>query len=97
MSERIIWHTKPCSVSGHCLLIGPSTGSHELSVQMPIETAEFIVRACNSHEDLLAACERARNVMEQPAVINGLPDTFGDWITIVLAELETAIAKVKEN
>ena len=57
MSEHIIWHTKPCSVPGHCLLIGPPTDLHAFSVQMPIETAELIVRACNCHKTLLDACE----------------------------------------
>lgn len=57
MSKHVEWHTKPCSVPGHCLLIGPSVGRHELSLQMPIETAEYIVRACNSYDALIAACK----------------------------------------
>lgn len=62
-SEHAEFSTKPCSVLGHCLLIGPSTGRHELSLQMPIETAEYIVRAANNFESLLTAAEDMINVL----------------------------------
>ena len=51
--------------------------------------AAFIVRACNSHEALLAACEAARNELSgtpRPEAILGL-----------LPQLQAAIAAAKEG
>ncbi len=57
MSEHTEWYTKPCSIPGHCLLIGPSTGRHKLSLQMPIETAELIVKCCKAFPAMGKALE----------------------------------------
>ncbi len=57
--------------------------------------AQLILLVMNSHKDLLAACNRARNVMDQPAVIDNLPAPLGDWITMVVAELNAAINNTK--
>lgn len=45
--------------------------------------------------DLLAACERSQNLLEQIKGLNMLPDVFSDWITQVHKECEAAIAKAK--
>ncbi len=57
--------------------------------------AQLILLVMNSHKDLLAACNRARDVMDQPAVIDNLPAPLGDWITMVVAELNAAINNAK--
>lgn len=87
MSEKAEWHTKPCSVHGHCLLIGPSTGKHEFSLQMPTETAELIALACNSQPALLAACERHKKI-----VVEGYGNTVWD---ANYADMEAALALAK--
>ena len=96
MSEHIIWHTKPCSVPGHCLLIGPPTDLHEFSVQMPIETAELIVRACNEYHDLI---EQRKDLVDAG---NNALGVFVGYVEgsiggQAIKQLETAIAKTKEN
>ena len=37
------------------------------------ETAEFIVRACNSHDDLLAALQRIASIRKDFGSTNGMP------------------------
>ncbi len=98
MSEQVKWHTKPCSVHGHCLLIGPSTGRHELSLQMPIETAEYIVRACNAHksltrqrDELLEACEELMELADDGSASFDDPEPGGTY-----DKAQAAIAKAGE-
>ena len=64
MSKRIQFAINPCSIHGYCLLIDKKTGGDQLSLQMPIEIAEFIVLACNAHEDLLTACKKGWSEMQ---------------------------------
>lgn len=64
MSKRIQFAINPCSIHGYCLLIDKKTGGDQLSLQMPIEIAEFIVLACNAHEDLLTACKKGLSEMQ---------------------------------
>ena len=64
-----------------------------------LANAEFIVRACNSHDDLLAACEVAKRGYES-APRNTLGqdhDTGHYYRDEMISVLEAAIAKAKEQ
>lgn len=73
----------------------PSIASRGLPVVMPAENnAEFIVRACNAHEDLLAAAQNAVNVLAALAT-GQLKEVTPD--SPAIAQLRNAIAKAKGN
>ena len=74
--EHTKFSTKRCSIPGQCLLIGPSTSLRELSLQMPIETAKYIVLACNAHAGLVKACKAlvSSHGMHGPCNYNGCRD-----------------------
>lgn len=62
--EHSKFSTRPCSIPGYCLLVDKWTGGDKLSLQMPIEIAEYIVQACNLYKEFLDACELAINELD---------------------------------
>ncbi len=63
-------------------LLGDSTGP---------ANAEYIVRACNSHEDLLKACEKSWKLLQEVARMNIQP--FPTMAVDLNNELRELIAK----
>lgn len=76
-----IKHESGAVIADVCLL-----ESDHVSVTERVD-AEFILRACNAHDDLLAACERAIEVIDNPDHEIGC--------TCYAADLRAAIAKAK--
>ena len=60
MSEQMKFKIKGCSIARQCLLVDAETNGNLLSLQMPFDIAEQIVRTTNAHEDLLAACDKLK-------------------------------------
>lgn len=54
-----------------------------------VANAQFIVRACNAHDDLLAACKEALELVYSSNKI--------DWDNILTPKLEAAIAKAEKG
>ncbi len=53
MNEHTELRIKHCSIPTQCIVVDTLTDGKEFSLQMPIERAEYIVRACNCHDDML--------------------------------------------
>ena len=67
------------------------------------EDARFIVRACNSHADLLAACEAIAKLLGSMGPITGDPKVFkirvdgAEYFAQSFRDLEAAIAKARQG
>lgn len=86
MSEQIKFKIKGCSILRHCILVDAETDGDKLSLQMPIEIAEQIVRACNAHEDLMVACRWVKKQINLEGSVSATDDAL-------CKQLEAAIAK----
>lgn len=73
------------------------SGCHDGSTDLEIssEHAEFVARACNSHDELLAACEAAWNLLEESAY-GEMRKALQGRVSMVFVKLSNAIAKAKE-
>lgn len=81
------WSTAPCSNGGAILRRGGAEAwKHPQGMLqiVPAEDAEFIVRAVNSHYELLAVAKRCLRIVED----GSLPDW--DWLREVIAKAEGA-------
>jgi len=89
------WHTEPGDIPGTLSIRGPngqaiaSFGNQRrwLSTTEVVANAEFIVRACNAHDDLLAACKAAHRILTEDGSL--------EEIHKAVRQCELAIAKAE--
>lgn len=85
------WSLQKCNNGGALLIRGEGAGQHpQFSIQIvPLEDAELIVRAVNSHAALLEAGQRALHHM----LFRGWAIQQDHELRDVYAQLKAAIAK----
>ena len=76
-------------------IIGRATYRHharyrDTSLEIDTANANFICLACNCHDDLLAACERALNFVRNTEDEHGMPLETGDILRAAIAKAEDA-------
>ncbi len=83
---RIEYRTPKLYFDRDIVVLGPTREIADVigSDGVTMDNARFIVRACNNHETLLAACKRARDSFREVDALT--------WANELVHQLEAAIA-----